>query len=196
MGDAMKFNMPKRYYCLEEVASVWECSVDDLLNYAEQDLLSICVRPELHPHPVVAVLNDGTNDEGAWISRRTPPYDLYPISRTAVTGVKDEPFNCGDSKGYTFLSPSPDSEIKYWRGYFKRERMFVLHGEKERFEKNALKLQKDITKPIGRRAEKSYLRLIGALLQTVMDGEKFSSEAELKDYIARNWQGFEGCSTP
>lgn len=54
--------------------------------------------------------------------------------------------------------------------------------------------KKSISLKEDEKSKTSNLHIIGALLEIVMDGDKFKSETELRQHIADKYKGFMGCS--
>jgi hypothetical protein len=64
-------------------------------------------------------------------------------------------------------------------------------------ERDSLKsTQKEITILLAdERSTTSFLHLIGALLETIMENKLYKSEAALREYISEKYTGFKGCAS-
>lgn len=69
----------------------------------------------------------------------------------------------------------------------------ALLGERDSLRVMVEKFSVDSGKP-SERQERSNLHIIGALLQIVMDGKLFAIEEELRQHIAKHYQGYSGCA--
>jgi hypothetical protein len=52
----------------------------------------------------------------------------------------------------------------------------------------------DARKAVGEREKNSFLHLIGALLQIIMDKKLYETEEELREELAEQYKGFPGCT--
>ncbi len=124
---------PKKYYRLQDVAKLWDCSVDDLLDYAEQGILTICVKPLegklLATNPAMDEWHiDIHNIETGIVD------GLFPIGRDLLGSVR---YESGPFPFISWFKPSLKTYdgdlIEFIHGYYRKEQMYITAEELERF---------------------------------------------------------------
>jgi len=145
--------LKKKYYRLEEVAKEWDCTVMDLLDYAEQGLLIIRVRPE----NLDSVMGQAAVGEGESLSARAICYyltsehivkdNLFPVDPGTISLVKKMAPTISSPiprtfqyPVLTFVSLVPETSsagmagVQWWIGRFNIDEMLITQEEKERRE--------------------------------------------------------------
>ena len=72
------------------------------------------------------------------------------------------------------------------------DKLSIVGQERDTF-KSAIKDKFDV--PVDERSAKSYLHIIGAMLEIIMEKKLFKSETALRDYIHEKYTGFDGCAS-
>jgi len=175
----------KVYYSLEEVAVQWDCTVDDLLHYAEMEKLEICSYVYLG-HYEVAKDVQGKNAKRVFI----------PSGPCHMAGLIPEQWRIMRLSGhlntkqqhFKFLIKHPFKKPPFNEMYLNLERDFhvsqliVTNEEKLRFEKECIpkkeigtKFEKECIpkKEIGTKERENLLRLIGALIEIHYQGKDY-----------------------
>lgn len=146
MGGKNKLTA-KKYYRLPDIAKRWECSVDDLLDYAEQGLLTIVAEPLNEQLECINPAFDGKYIEGWMLDS-----DMFPVNGDAIknfrSGISQRQdgafpfvvfFNHGSGE-IGLDKPDGLSGLRFYRGHFLEERLVITHEEKERFERDSMQV--------------------------------------------------------
>ena len=133
---------PKKYYRLPDIAKIWGCSVDDLLDYAEQGRLTIVAEP---CDDKLKYLNPAF--DGQYAERWMLDTYMFPINQLSIREFRNGtsqrqdgsfPFIC-------YFHPGGEGEgldgLVLLKGHFMEEQLVITHEEKEHFERGSISIQ-------------------------------------------------------
>lgn len=150
----------KRYYRLKDIAEAWEgCEIEDLLDWAEQELLTIsvmaagtsvdgfiCVR-EKETEKVVCIKKVRS------CNKMPSTHGLFPIDKQTVRSFRlniKHPDHPDYIDSFLFFSPSEEEGIDFWSGHFLKDDIYITHEEKTRL-KPVLKTRQNLLLPIRKK---------------------------------------------
>jgi hypothetical protein len=137
----------------------------------------------------------GTNGEVFQLQERFNEEEYDQLEQRLI----DEGVNIKDRREERKKRPYYDSRNYYPAGALPHDSVFVVRTQA------LLDLQERLAqqetgknKPLDLRSERTYLNIIGSLLEVVtgtFKDEKFASETQLRDFLAEKFEGFRGVST-
>ena len=119
-----------------------------------------------------------------------PPFLFDEIERKTHAAINTE----------SFLALQADLQVKKTRLENTEERLREMVFKNSALERErdaairSFEESVDARKAVGEREKNSYLHLIGALLQIIMDKKLYETEEGLREDIAEQYKGFPGCT--
>ncbi|RCX11839.1 hypothetical protein [Extensimonas vulgaris] len=188
MPDTDRPQLPKRdWFTIEEVARRWGCTIEDLIDYGENEALRISVRPARKICIAWREKSATKNTPNQW-TETILPLGLTPEDLRGAFGDGCRP--------YIVLPPVSGNEALVGDvildfdppQIFTAKDLVIVHEELDRFEReyrigaHAGELPKPKPK-LGERERQTLLALIGAMLETLVHKGPFKSQAELVTFL-------------